>query len=681
MNDLLLTVGIGSGVISDANQQGCSAFGLHRDDVVGQSIYRFMHPDDEFDAAATMSRVAQYGRDRYTQRLGTEASGWAHYDMYVLKIDADHVVVCGRDVTSLVESRRQVEELVRLGEMTDDLLVVSDSLGRARYVNGAAARLYGPSKDELIGSRLLDFIDDEEGMAAADSLVQEALANGGRSKKRVPVRDSNGNRVDLEISTVRDSETGHWYTVQRDISDVIKAERQLHKLNDELLERATRDDLTGLFNRSVVENQLERALATGESVALLMLDMDNFKLVNDSLGHAAGDQLLVHTAERLRGALHSDDVIARFGGDEFMVLIRDPEGCADPTSVAERARTALSQPFRLQGRVVHTSCSVGIVRAEPCRDSAADVMRFADIALYEAKANGRSRCALFDSTLRNEAHDRIAVQSALHVGVATEQFDVALQAIYRSDDLSVQGYEAFVRWHHPERGLLRPRDFIGAADSCGLLDKLTSMVLTKSLVVLGGWLQDDPNRTLSINVAASQLRDGQFGHRLIDVIDAHGVSPHQLVVELSDVEIAKVIDTGLSTLAGLDGLGIQVAIDNFGRGASSLGNLRELPLKRVKIDRHLVHSLISDPVSRSITASVVELAAQLGLTPLAECVETSAQLAALTELGCIEVQGHYLHEPELVTASFIPSGPARGATAEANADRPSASHSYSRGST
>ncbi|MGF1596824.1 MAG: putative bifunctional diguanylate cyclase/phosphodiesterase [Acidimicrobiales bacterium] len=537
-----------------------------------------------------------------------------------------------------------LDDLCRLADLTADVLIVTDDRGRVRFCNDAGVRTYATTMTELVGRRITDFVAEGEGREAQRRLVDEALAGDGWASGRVPTIAVDGSVLDMDVTTVRDPATGNWYSVQRNVTEIVRRQRQLERLNAELRDAALTDELTGLANRRALLIELDRCLRTGEAVALAMFDMDEFRIVNDTLGHGHGDQLLRFAADRLAGAARPSDMIARFGSDEFFALLRNVDRGDDAIEVALSLRDRIAEPYVVDQRVVQLSCSAGVALGDAVNDTAGDLLRHVDIATNKAKERGRSVCVLFDGQLRDEIQARFDLESDLRRALIDDQIDIALQGIFDARDRRLVGFEALARWHHPDRGSVPPDQFIELAEKTGVLDDIAVVVLTKGLEHLADWLRT-ADTTLSINFAPSQLRAAGMPDRLLAVLEVFAVAPESIVVEITEVGLTGALDEALPNLQRLRQAGFHLAIDDFGKGASSLGYLRSVPLSVVKIDGGFVHRLSAEHFAATITGSVIDLASRLGLVAVAECVETEEQLARLVAMGCHRVQGYLLHRP------------------------------------
>jgi diguanylate cyclase (GGDEF)-like protein len=426
------------------------------------------------------------------------------------------------------------------------------------------------------------------------------------------------------------------------------------QFEDQLAHQAHHDPLTGLPNRTLfgelLEHSLRRAQRSGSAVAVLFMDLDRFKVVNDSLGHDAGDELLEALGARLAGVLRPGDVVARFGGDEFTVLCEDLEpGVADRQAigVAERLIDATRAPFRIGAEEQFVSASVGIAISLSGTDRPEALIRDADAAMYRAKERGKDRCEVFDEQMRERARERHETENALHRAVARGEFRVFYQPIISVRDGTCVGVEALARWQHPERGLLTPVDFLGAAEETGLVVPIGAGVLEEACARAVSWraaLPSEEQFRLSVNLSGRQLVHAELAELVAGVLARVGLRPDALCIEITETVLMEDIDAGVAAVKALKALGVRVSIDDFGTGYSALGYLRQFPVDDVKIDRTFVERLGTEPEDAAIVAAVVSLGHALGVTVTGEGVETEAQLAILRDLGVDAAQG-YLFAP------------------------------------
>jgi diguanylate cyclase (GGDEF)-like protein len=414
------------------------------------------------------------------------------------------------------------------------------------------------------------------------------------------------------------------------------------------------DPLTGLPNRLLFLDRLNQAIArcrrSQSSVGVAFLDLDRFKNVNDSLGHDAGDELLIQVARKLESVIRPGDTVARFGGDEFSVLCEDlPNETAREKTVeiADRLLSAVLRPLVVRGTEMFVGASVGIAMATSGEERPEELLRDADAAMYHAKDAGRGRVEVFDDAMRARALTAHATENALHRALERSEFRIFFQPIVGLADARCVGAEALVRWQHPERGLLAPAEFIPLAEETGLVVQIGWWVLEEAARNAAKWqLEQSEPFLVSINLSARQLVQPDLADRVAEVIAATGVHPSSLCFEITESVLMDDAETVLDVITRVHEFGVQFAIDDFGTGYSSLGYLKRFPVDSVKVDRSFVTGLGSDPGDAAIVSAVIGLAHALGLRVTAEGVETQEQLAALIALECDEAQGYFFSPPQ-----------------------------------
>jgi diguanylate cyclase (GGDEF)-like protein len=433
---------------------------------------------------------------------------------------------------------------------------------------------------------------------------------------------------------------------------IIQDVTERRSMESKLAHQANHDPLTGLPNRALFNRRLSEALEwphggePSSHVAVLFLDLDHFKKTNDTLGHQAGDQLLTAVAWELRRTAREGDIVARLGGDEFTVLLQGIKCQDDAARVARRISETLEQPFRLGDHEVFLTTSIGIAIGEPGRDRPVDLLRNADIALYRAKDDGRARWAVYDPTLHAAAPERFSLESDLWRAAQRGEFRLCYQPQVELGSGRLIGMEALIRWQHPRRGLVSPAEFIPLAEETGLILQIGRWVLAEACRQAKEWQDRLPNPPgVTVNLSARQFRDPNLVNDVARVLRETGLQPSLLCLEITETVVMEQAESTVATLRNLKALGVQVAIDDFGKGYSSLSYLKRFPIDTLKIDKEFVGGLGRDAGDTAISKSVVSLAHAFGLRVVAEGIERMEQLRQLRTLGCELGQGYFFSAP------------------------------------
>ncbi|MBL8477113.1 MAG: EAL domain-containing protein [Methyloversatilis sp.] len=536
-------------------------------------------------------------------------------------------------------------------QSSNEAIVVTDEEDRIVSVNPAFSKLTGLTRDAVLGKRASTVVSTPYDASSHASFAQ-GIDAGGDWSGELDDRRADGETYPkrLSIYPVGDRHDGtvHYVHSFSDISEQKAAERKIHHL-------AHHDALTGLPNRLSLQGRMEQAMAEarrhGTLIAMMMIDMDHFKDINDTLGHHVGDALLVDVAHRLLCCVRLSDVVARLGGDEFVVLVTDMASTLTAAAVAEKIVSALSAPYQVEAYRLHSTPSVGIGVFPNDGTSVDTLLRNVDTAMYHAKAAGRNNYQFFDQSMSANASERLALQGSLHHAIETRQFVLHYQPQIEVASGRLVGVEALVRWQHPERGLVPPNSFIPIAEESDLIIKLGEWILQEACWQLSRWKDQGLMLRVSVNLSARQLRSKNLLHQVEDTLIRHNLRPGELELEITESVAMDNPDATLRMLGQLRELGVELAIDDFGTGYSSLSHLKLMPLQRLKIDRSFVKDIESDPDDAAICAATISLAQNLGLSVVAEGVETDAQFAFLGNLGCECVQGYLFSKP-LPAAEF-----------------------------
>jgi diguanylate cyclase (GGDEF)-like protein/PAS domain S-box-containing protein len=478
--------------------------------------------------------------------------------------------------------------------------------------------------------------------------IREALyaGKGGSVDYRIVRPDGEERSVHTQYEVSR-NETGRPTGMVGTIQDI--TERKT--LERQLAHQAFHDPLTGLPNRTLFTNRLEHALAREDrredSVAILFLDLDNFKVINDSLGHEIGDELLVAVGGRLAACVRPADTVARLGGDEFTILLEDIGAGEEALLVANRIEERFESPFEISGHELFVTASIGVVPRAAHRSRAGELLRDADLAMYKAKENGKARYEVYEETMRELASERLELERDLRRAIQRGELRVFYQPEVLPESGEIVGVEALLRWDHPERGLLEAGSFVPAAEEAGLIPIVGLRVLEEACERARTWRERKPNAPpfVSVNLSPRQFRRPSFVEEVARVVRESGVEPQDLVLEIPQRVIMDGAESTLSRLGELKALGVRLTIDDFGTGYSSLSRLRRFPVDFLKIDRSVTDGLEHSFDDTVLVSGVVSLARSLGFKVIAEGVETAEQLAKLRELECDLAQGYFFSEP------------------------------------
>jgi diguanylate cyclase (GGDEF)-like protein/PAS domain S-box-containing protein len=612
--------------------------GWDPEELIGRSVLEILHPED----AARVMEDLRAGRAMpgtglpIEVRVRSREGEWRIFEGIGRNLVDDPtvrgVVVNSRDVTDRRRREEQIRRLAAIPQESPNPILECDLAGRPIYLNPAAERLMAELR-----------LSDPPALLPADhaEIVRGCLsaATGARG-----VEAAVGSRVF--------SWTYHPHAALGAVHVFGEEVTERKQVEDRLLHHALHDPLTGLPNRHLFMERLGRALhlrhaGDGPLFAVLFLDLDRFKVVNDSLGHHVGDELLQVIAERLRASVRMGDTVARFGGDEFAVLLEALEDAEEAGLIAERLGQAVAAPVNLGGYEVFTTASIGIALSSSGVDRPEYLLRNADVAMYRAKGNGASRYEVFDRAMHAQAMTRLQLETDLRRALARGEFRLRYQPIVSLHTGSIAGVEALLRWEHPDRGLILPAEFIPVAEETGLILPLGAWVLDEACMQLAEWRREFRHAriALSVNLSAKQFGQANLVERIRGALEQSGLDPRHLKLEITESAIIDNAGGAGAMLAQLKAQGIQVQMDDFGTGYSSLSSLHSLPLDGLKIDRTFVSRMLENRATRQMVRTIALLARGLDLAVIAEGVETAEQLDEVRAMGCDFAQGYLIAPP------------------------------------
>ncbi len=662
------------GLIRESNLTTSTLLNVPRSELIKQSITRFIFNDDQdsyykhrrklIDADGPLSVEL-----RLLKRDG--APFWAHLE--VAKVKEGEGGSEMRLVIKDITERKNVEECLRaseaqyrsLAEWTPESIIIHGE-GKMLFVNPAAIKMLGATcASDLVGKPILDLIHPDFRKIVSQRLDKNAKPGGKSPMQEQKLFKRDGSVIDVEVQGMRVNFNGKpaVHAAMRDITERKHSEELVRQL-------AYYDPLTGLVNRLLFNNQVTQATLaskrTGHHGALLLLDLDNFKSINDTYGHGAGDLLLIEVARRLKSCVREVDAVGRLGGDEFVVLLKDlaqdeVTAKAQAVVLAEKIRGLLGAPYVLTlaadadraPQVIehHCTASLGVALFLGTGVSREDCIKRADIAMYRAKNSGRNTVCFFNSLMQVEQTNNVIFEEDMRKAVFDKQFRLYYQAQVKSKS-EVTGVEALLRWQHPTRGWVSPAELIATAEKTGLILPLGLWVLETACTQLAVWANQaaTANLTMAVNVTARQFQQGDFVEQVIAVLERTGANPLLLKLELTESVLVTDVESVIVKMNLLKAKGISFSLDDFGTGYSSLSDLKRLPLSQLKIAQELVRDILIDPNDMGIARMVIALADSMGLTAIAEGVETEAQRDFLEMLGCTPYQGFLFCSPVPIEA-------------------------------
>lgn len=667
-----------AGRITMINRAGSELLGYREKELLGQSWFEQCLPADNRERVFAIFEQAMAGSitdSHYVENeilcRDGELRLIAWYNTYLLDDQGrmNGILSSGQDVTVHREMDRQLR-IAAIAFESQEGIFVTDDKGNILRVNHAFTQITGYEAKDVVGKnpRMLSSGRHDEKFY---SLLWHTLNATDRWEGEIWNRRKNGEVYpeNLLITAVRDASNivTHYVAVLADITLRKQSEEKIKQL-------AFYDPLTQLPNRRLLLDRLHQAMLLsarkGSFGALIFIDLDNFKLLNDSLGHSIGDLLLQQIAHRLHDCFREGDTMARLGGDEFVVVLEaldhDPEQAADiAKKVGEKILEVLARPFRLQESDYHCSASLGVTLFEGEKHGIDDLLKQADMAMYKAKSKGRNQICFYDTQMQERINARAFLEVEMHKAIERGEFQLYFQPQVDENGIA-WGAEALIRWLHPERGLISPAEFIPLAEETGMILKLGDWVIETACRQLKSWQQNVKTQhlLLAVNVSARQFHQLEFVTNLKQTLVRHSIRADLLKLELTESLLLQGVDSAVAKMAELHKLGVKFSLDDFGTGYSSLQYLKRLPLTQLKIDQSFVRDIVQDKSDKAIVAAVIAMAVHLGINVIAEGVETQEQHQLLRELGCWHFQGYLFGRPcpiaEFETLLHLTSTPKSG---------------------
>lgn len=635
-----------TGKFISVNQTGERMFGYTREEAKNLHISQVVAPES-FETAKKQiaSKIAGQTASNYELDCIRKDGKKVSFEVNSRVIYDNEKPVAIQGIARDISDRKKAEaERDRLYNFSNDLLGTIAFGGILQHINPAWEKILGYKTSELIGKSLNEITHPDD------------LANNKEEAKKL----RQGKSISSESRLICEDGSFRWISwnatpiVSEQISYVVGRNITERKIAERVLEHnALFDTLTNLPNRTQFMNHLQKAIQQYEEdstrgFAMLFLDLDRFKIINDGLGHLIGDKLLIAIADRIKAVLRPGDIVARLGGDEFTLLIHNVKDVSDATNVAERIQNHLSNPFKLDNYEVFTSASIGIIIADKTKRTPEDFLRDADSAMYRAKDSGKARYEIFDQEMLTRNMNLLQVETDLRKAIERNEFRVFYQPIVCLQTGELKEFEALIRWQHPQYGLVSPIDFVGIAEETGLIIQIGEWILKEACRQTKFWQKTLPfqqNLEISVNLSSKQLMHPALNSQVRNILEATQLDPKYLKLEVTESIVMENAETALNVLNELTSLGINISTDDFGTGYSSLSYLHQFPFKRIKIDRSFIGKMDTDVKSEAIVRTILMLADNLGFEVVAEGIENINQLKKLQTLGCAYGQGYLFSKP------------------------------------
>jgi diguanylate cyclase (GGDEF)-like protein/PAS domain S-box-containing protein len=550
---------------------------------------------------------------------------------------------------NLTESELRFRSIV---ESARDAIVLTDGSGKIISWNNGAEAMFGYTAESIVGKPIAmlfsaGYSDIHTSSAEVNTLITAGLLHPGSTAVETLGITSAQTEFPLEIAV------SSWKTTDGTFySGIIRDITERRSLEDQLTHQALHDPLTRLANRVLFRNRVEHALTraqrSGDDVAVLFIDLDNFKTINDTLGHASGDGLLIAVAERLQQCLRLSDTASRLGGDEFAILIEETANTEGGILVAERIREVLRTPFLIDGKQVFVGVSIGIATSSAASETPEELLRNADLAMYMAKSRGKNQYAIFENEMHDAVLRRVELETELRNGMENGEFEMVYQPIVDLETGNMNAMEALIRWNHPRNIDIGPEEFVPIAEEANIMPKLGRWILIESCTQAAKWQREfgcEKPLDITVNISSRQFLEDDLIEAVHFALEASGLDPGNLILEITEGTMLRNTETTINKLKELRSLGVRLAIDDFGTGYSSLSYLHRFPIDVLKIDRSFIEKINEGHEGAAMARAIISMSETLHLDTIAEGIETHEQIATLKDLGCEMGQGYLFARP------------------------------------
>jgi diguanylate cyclase (GGDEF)-like protein/PAS domain S-box-containing protein len=637
------------------NKGACNALGYSKAELLKKNV-RDINPHLKEDEIERLCTILQSNNHVLNRTVHQRKDGsYYHVQSYIHTLrykNKDSFVIFDIDITQTVELEIQYKKQAKILEHIHDSIIAIDNYGKIKTWNKGSVKLFGYSSDEIISENIQKLYSPNNDIPL-DKLLSK-LTQEHKLNREILMLRKDGSEVicDISLSIIRNSihNIDGFIGYIQDITEKKATQKLLEEQTKQLRYQAHHDMLTKLPNRTLFKDRLEQTIIDAKRnhkrFALLFIDLDQFKKINDSLGHHVGDEVLIEAAKRLKSALREEDTLSRLGGDEFTIILKDIEKPQNAATVAQKIINKMSKPINVSLHKLHISASIGIALYPTDSKNLDNLIKYADAAMYRAKDEGRNTFEFYSEEMTKDAFAKVVLENSLRSAIAEEEFSVYFQPQYDAKQNKIVGMEALVRWIHPHMGIISPAEFIPLAEENGLIIDIDRIVMKKAMQQVSQWYKDGLNPGhLALNLSMRQLSDNNFITYLLNTMEKFSFQSSWLELEVTEGQMMNNPELSTRKLQRLSEMGIEIAIDDFGTGYSSLSYLKKLPLNKLKIDQSFVRDIPDDEEDIAITKAIIALGRSLNLKLIAEGVETKEQQQFMLENNCSLIQGYYYSKP------------------------------------